>query len=43
LQTVPGTQILATGSWGASTTLYELVNYVSPANGNPGSIRAGGR
>jgi len=43
LQTVPGTQILATGSWAASTTLFELVNYVAPANGNPGSIRAGGR
>jgi hypothetical protein len=43
LQTVPGTQLLATGSWALSTTLYELVNYVAPANGNPGSIRAGGR
>lgn len=43
LQTVPGTQVLATGSWALATTLYELVNYVSPANGNPGSIRAGGR
>lgn len=43
LQTVPGTQILATGSFALASTLNELVNYVSPANGNPGSVRAGGR
>jgi hypothetical protein len=43
LQTVPGTQLLGTGSWALASTTYELVNYVAPANGNPGSIRAGGR
>ena len=43
LQTNTGTVLAISGSLGASATLYELCNWVVPANGDPGSIRAGGR
>lgn len=43
LQTNTGTVLAVSGSLGASTTLYELCNWVVPANGDPGSVRAGGR
>jgi len=43
LQTSSGSILSLAGTWGLASTLFELVNYVVPANGNPGSIRAGGR
>lgn len=43
LQTSTGSILALNGSWALASTLYELVNYVVPANGNPGSIRSGGR
>ena len=43
LQTNTGSVLAISGSNGASVTLYELCNWIVPANGNPGSIRAGGR
>jgi len=43
LQTNTGTVLAISGSMVASATLYELANWIVPANGNPGSVRAGGR
>jgi hypothetical protein len=43
LQTSTGSILALNGSWAAASTLYELCNYVVPANGNPGSIRSHGR
>jgi hypothetical protein len=43
LQTNTGTVLAISGSMVASATIYELCNWIVPANGNPGSIRAGGR
>lgn len=43
LQTNTGSVLAISGSMGASATMYELCNWIVPANGNPGSIRAGGR
>jgi hypothetical protein len=43
LQTNTGTVLAISGSMVASATIYELANWIVPANGNPGSIRAGGR
>jgi hypothetical protein len=40
LVTAQGDQFQLIGSFGAASTLYELVNYVAPANGNPSSLRA---
>jgi hypothetical protein len=43
LQTNTGTVLAISGSMNASATIYELCNWLVPASGNPGSIRAGGR
>lgn len=41
LVTQQGDQFQLVGSFGASSTLYALVNYIAPANGNPASLRTG--
>jgi hypothetical protein len=40
LVTQQGDQFQMIGSFGAACTMYELVNYAAPANGNPSSLRA---
>lgn len=40
LVTQQGDQFQFVGTFNASSTLYELVNYVAPGNGNPAALRA---